>query len=107
MSSGQMLLGQTSPWQLTFIEEGPRNLRLKFGQNRVSNSWDIPDMDKCRLDKCRLDKCHRDSYDGPRNLRLKFGQNQFSNSWDITDIEFWWWVVDGGCGGGVQSHFNV
>ena len=26
------------------------NLPLKFGQNRISNSWDIPDMDKCCLD---------------------------------------------------------
>ena len=26
------------------------NSPLKFGQNWVSNSWDIPDMDKCRQD---------------------------------------------------------
>ena len=34
----------------------------KFGQNWVSNSWDIPDMDKCCQDKCCLDKCHCDSW---------------------------------------------
>ena len=34
---------------------------LKFGQNWVSNSWDIPDMDKCRQDKCCQDKCHCNS----------------------------------------------
>ena len=28
---------------------------LKFGQNWLSNSWDIPDMDKCCQDKCWLD----------------------------------------------------
>ena len=32
----------------------PRNLPLKFGQNRASNSCDIADMDKCRQDKCHL-----------------------------------------------------
>ena len=34
---------------------------LKFGQNRVRNRGDIPDMDKCRQDKCCLDKSHCDS----------------------------------------------
>ena len=41
MSTGQMLPGQMSPWQLVCVKDGPRNLRLNFGQNRVSNSWDI------------------------------------------------------------------
>ena len=41
MSPGRMLPGQMSPWQLTSVEEGPRNLPLKFGQNLASNSWDI------------------------------------------------------------------
>ena len=27
------------------VQDGPRNLRLKFGQNRVSNSWDIADVE--------------------------------------------------------------
>ena len=62
MLSGQMLPGQMSSWQLESVQNGPRNLLLKFGQNRVSNSWDIPDMDKCRHDKCCLDKCHCDSW---------------------------------------------
>ena len=35
---------------------------FKFGQDQVSNSWYIPDMDKCRQDKCCLDNCHRDSW---------------------------------------------
>ena len=45
MSTGQMLPGQMSPWQLGCVKDGPRNLRLKFGQNRVSNSWDIADVE--------------------------------------------------------------
>ena len=49
-------------WQLAFVKDGPRNLLLKFGQNQVSNSWDIPDMDKCRQDKSYLDKCRHDSW---------------------------------------------
>ena len=32
---------------MTFVIYGLRNLPLKFGQNRISNSWDIPDMEKC------------------------------------------------------------
>ena len=51
----------------------------KFGQNRVNNSCDYADMDKC----C-LNKCHHNS---PRNLALKFGQNQVTNSWDIPDMD--------------------
>ena len=31
------------------------NLPLKFGQNWVSYSWYIPNMDKCCLNKCQLD----------------------------------------------------
>ena len=31
-------------------------------QNRVSNSWDIPDMDNCCKDKCCVDKCHPDGW---------------------------------------------
>ena len=39
-------------------------------KNRVSDSLDILDMDKCCHDKCCLDKCLRDSsiQEGPRNL---------------------------------------
>ena len=49
----QMLLGQILPWQLASV---------KGGQNRVRNSWDIPDMDKHYVDKCCLEKCHFDSW---------------------------------------------
>ena len=42
----------------------------KIGQNRVTNSWDIADKDKCCQDKCCLDKCHS----VPGTLRLKFDQ---------------------------------
>ena len=45
MLPGQMLPGQMSPWLLESVHEGPRNLHLKFGQNRVSNSWDIVDIE--------------------------------------------------------------
>jgi len=61
MSPKQMLPGQISPRQLASIKDGPINIPLRFGQNRVSNSWDIPDMDKSRQVKCCLNKCHRDS----------------------------------------------
>ena len=30
-----------SPWQLESVLDVPRNLCLKFGQNRASNRWDI------------------------------------------------------------------
>ena len=61
MSLEQMLPWQMSSWHLASVEDGPRNLSLKFGQNLISNRWDIPDMDKCHHDKCSLDKCTRDS----------------------------------------------
>ena len=62
MSPGQMWPGQMSTWQLTSVKEGSRNVPLKFGQNRVSNSWDIINMNKCRQDKCCLYKCYHDSW---------------------------------------------
>ena len=40
-----MLPGQMSPLQLESVQDGPRNLPLKFGQNRVSNSLDIYDIE--------------------------------------------------------------
>ena len=47
MLPGHMMRGQMSPWQLvTSLKDGPRNLHFKFGQNRVGNSWDIPDMEE-------------------------------------------------------------
>ena len=45
MSRGQMLRGQMSPWQLESVLNIHRKLPLKFHQNRVSNSWDIADID--------------------------------------------------------------
>ena len=59
---GHMLPGQMSHWHLLCVKDGPRNLPLKFGQNRVSNSWDITDMDKCCKDICCMDKCHLDGW---------------------------------------------
>ena len=58
--NGHMLPGQMS--QLAFVKDCPKNLSLKFGQNRASNSWDIADMDKCSQDKCCQDKCQSDSW---------------------------------------------
>ena len=58
MLQGQMLPGQMSSWQLESVKDGPKNLPLKFGQNRASNSWDIADMDKCPQDKCCGDSCN-------------------------------------------------
>ena len=40
-----MLRGQMSPWQLESILNVHRNLPLKFHQNRVSNTWDIADIE--------------------------------------------------------------
>ena len=45
MLPGQMLPGQMSLYQLESVLEVPRNLPLKFGQNRASNSWDIADIE--------------------------------------------------------------
>ena len=33
------------PWRLAYVKDGPRSLPSEFGQNHVSNSWDIPDGD--------------------------------------------------------------
>ena len=40
-----MLREQMSPLQLKSILEVPRNVPLKFGQNRASNSRDIADIE--------------------------------------------------------------
>ena len=53
---------QSRSGQYQSVKDGPRNQLLKFGQNQVSNSWDITDMDKCRQDKCCLDKCRHGSW---------------------------------------------
>ena len=40
-----MLPVQMLPWQLESVLDVPKNLPLKFHQNRVSNSWDIADIE--------------------------------------------------------------
>ena len=56
---GGLYFLKMSLWQLGYVQKGPRNLPLKFGQNLASKSWDIADMDKRRKDKCCMDKCGR------------------------------------------------
>ena len=34
-----------SLWQLSIVKEKYRNLPLKFGQNQMSKSWDIADIE--------------------------------------------------------------
>ena len=34
-----------SPRQMASVTDGPRNLHFKFGQNLVSDSWDIADIE--------------------------------------------------------------
>ena len=36
---------EMSPWQSEFVQDGPKNLPLKFGQIWVSNTWDITDIE--------------------------------------------------------------
>ena len=40
-----MLPGQMSLWQSESVQDGPRNLCLKLGQNWLSNSWDTADIE--------------------------------------------------------------
>ena len=54
----------------------------QFWQNRVSNSRDIPDMDKCCQDKCCLYNCYSDSWI-LFQMFLEFGQNQVCNIWEV------------------------
>ena len=42
---GQMLPGQMSQWQFESVLDVHRNPPLKFHQNRISNSWDIADIE--------------------------------------------------------------
>ena len=67
---------------IKYVLNVPRNLPLKFHQNQVSNSSDIPENDKRRQDKCCLDKMSQLEMvlDVPRNLPLKFHQNRVSKS---------------------------
>ena len=44
-------------------KEGPqKNWSQKFGQNWVSNTWDIADIDIFSNDICWVEKCHCDSW---------------------------------------------
>ena len=104
MSAGQMLPVIMSPWQLEFVQDGPRNLYLKFGQNWVSKSWNISEIELSGPKSFSRFFLFFAKYffffqkklmakmslwllvyvqDCPRNLPLKFGQNWVSNSWDI------------------------
>ena len=46
----QKIFGSTKTWF--------KKSTKKFGQNRVSNSQDMDDIDKCYQDICCLGKCH-------------------------------------------------
>ena len=114
-----MLPGQMSLWQLESLQDNPRNISLKFGQNRVSNSWDITDrgwadqvcsnvyqcllskvgkmnkdhQDKCSQDICCSDKCHHDK----EAIKTKNSQivEKVHNFDDPTSTEIWKnWNVD-------------
>ena len=51
------ILGQTKFWSKKI--KGPKKIESKkFGQNWVSNNWDIVDMDKYGLDICHHDSWH-------------------------------------------------
>ena len=51
----QMLPGQMPLWLLESALDVSRSLRLKFGQNKVSNSRDIADMNKSgQMSPCGL-----------------------------------------------------
>ena len=54
MSPGHIFPGRMLLWQFASVKVGPRNLFLKFGQIQVSNSWDIPDLDKSYCDSWHL-----------------------------------------------------
>ena len=96
MFPGQMLPGQRSLWYLASVIDGTRNLTLTFGQNRVSNSWDIPDMDKCCLDKCQCDSWNLFKR-VPGTYLVKIGPL----TGKILPTLISWWVVV------VYSHFRV
>ena len=57
--STQMMSDKIPPWQLASVLKGPKWIPVKLGQNQVSYSWDIADMDnKCHQDKCRVLYCY-------------------------------------------------
>ena len=74
-------------WKTILVFVDPRNLPLEFGENWVSNRWNIIAVYFVVVIV----------YVDPRNLPLRFGQYWVSNSWDIAEIEFVWVV------GGLKS----
>ena len=68
--------------------------------NRVSNIWDILDMDNSLLPGQMSPWQLESVLYVARNLPLKFDQNRGINTWDMADIEFVW------VGWGMQSHFQ-
>ena len=85
-----LVLILVSLWQLEYVVDVPSNLPLKFGQNGVSNSWDIADMDKFRQGICCPDKCPHDSWHllnmGPKSYLWSWVKIRSVNSLDITDM---------------------
>ena len=75
----------------------PRNLLLKFGQNQVSNIWNVAFVVVVVIVVHVVVIVVVFVLVDPTHLPLKFGLNQVRNSWDINDIEF---VVGGGGGVG-------
>ena len=87
--------GQMSPWRLVSVGDDPRNLPLKFSQNRVSNSWSIP-----YIDKGCLDKCQRDSWNLFKRVPWTFvkvwsasGQQQLRYCRHWVFGGWWWWCA--------------
>ena len=91
MSPGQMLPWQMSPRQMESVLNVHRNLPLKFHQNRVSNSWDIADVELWAnvtwTNVAWTNVTMESVLDVSMNLHLKFHQNRVSNSWDNPDMD--------------------
>ena len=104
-----MLPGQMSQWQMASVKDGPRNLPLKFGQNRATNSWDIYFPGWVELvaePMCRVGGVGCGAYVSVGEIENKaistsidlnwielnwveveLGKNWVSNSWDIPDTD--------------------
>ena len=83
VSPGQMLPGQI--WPMASGKKGLRTPPFKFGQNGVSNSWDIDDMDNVlrKLLCWQMSPWQLISVkDGPKKLTLKVGSKWVSNTWN-------------------------
>ena len=70
--------------------DGPRNLHLKFGQNRISNSWDISEMNKCHQDKFCLGKCHCYSRNLLKMVPGTYLQSLVEIGSVTAEIQDWW-----------------